>query len=120
MSKRRKQKNNEQTFSRKLLLLIISAFIIAGLLGARVWLKSNSRVPRVAYHPRPKGTLTFNKDIAPIVFQNCSGCHRPTQSGSFTLLTYADAKEHGKQIAEVTRKRIMPPWKPEPGYVEYR
>src|SRR6266446_3507006 len=31
---------------------------------------------------------TFTRDIAPILFQNCSGCHRPGQSGPFSLLTY--------------------------------
>src|SRR5437879_3083620 len=35
-------------------------------------------------------TLTFNKDIAPIVFEHCAGCHRPGQSAPFTLLSFAE------------------------------
>jgi len=89
-------------------------------LGLGVWLvqrkASNSSV---RYLPRPKGTLTFNKDIAPIIFKQCSGCHRPGQSAPFSLLTYADAKKRSQEIAEVTAKRIMPPWLPEPGYGEF-
>jgi len=65
------------------------------------------------------GQLTFNKDIAPLLFENCAQCHRPGQAGPFSLLTYAEAKKHAKQIAEVTRKRYMPPWLAEPGYVEF-
>ncbi len=65
------------------------------------------------------GRRTFNKDIAPILFKNCALCHRPEQAGPFSLLTYADGKKHAKQIVEVTRKRYMPPWLPEPGYGEF-
>ena len=31
---------------------------------------------------------TFNKDIAPILYQNCSTCHRPGEVAPFPLLTY--------------------------------
>jgi tetratricopeptide (TPR) repeat protein len=60
--------------------------------------------------------LTYNKQVAPIIYANCSGCHRPGQSGPFNLLTYADVKKHGKEIVEVTSRRFMPPWLPGPGY----
>jgi len=58
---------------------------------------------------------TFNKEIAPILFQNCAACHRPGEAAPFSLLTYADAKKRAKQIAEVTASRFMPPWLPEHG-----
>src|SRR2546422_808238 len=56
---------------------------------------------------------TFNRDVAPILFQNCAPCHRPGQSAPFSLLNYADALKHAKQIAEVTQKHYMPPWLPD-------
>jgi tetratricopeptide (TPR) repeat protein len=59
--------------------------------------------------------VTFNKDLAPIVFRTCAPCHHPGEAGPFTLLTYGDVKSHARQIADVTQKRIMPPWLPEPG-----
>jgi Tfp pilus assembly protein PilF/mono/diheme cytochrome c family protein len=59
--------------------------------------------------------VTFDRDIAPIIFGNCSQCHHPGESGPFSLLTYADVKTHGQQIAYMTSKRIMPPWLPDPG-----
>lgn len=57
--------------------------------------------------------VTFNKDIAPIVFEHCATCHRPGQAGPFPLLSYHDVKKRARQIAELTRRRYMPPWLPE-------
>jgi len=62
----------------------------------------------------PTPQITFNRDIAPIVFHACATCHRPGESAPFSLLTYSDVKRHARQIAEVTRSRSMPPWLPEP------
>jgi Flp pilus assembly protein TadD len=63
--------------------------------------------------------ITFNRDIAPIVFESCAPCHRPGESGPFSLLNYADVRKHARQIAEVTRRRYMPPWLPENGAGEF-
>ncbi len=63
--------------------------------------------------------VTFNHDIAPIVFRNCAQCHHPGEAGPFSLLSYADVKTHGRQIAFVTSKHIMPPWLPEPGELKF-
>ncbi len=62
--------------------------------------------------------VTFNKDIAPLIFENCSICHRLGTTAPFSLLTYADVSQRAQQIALVTKRRFMPPWKPEPGYGE--
>ena len=43
--------------------------------------------------PRARGTVTFCRDVAPIIFKHCSPCHRPSQSGPFDLLSYADVLE---------------------------
>jgi hypothetical protein len=62
------------------------------------------------------GNVTFTRDIAPIMQAHCASCHRPGQSGPFSLLTYNDVSRHARQIAEVTKSRFMPPWKPAPDY----
>lgn len=55
----------------------------------------------------------FSEQIAPVVFQHCVPCHRPEGSGPFPLATYTDVRRHAAQIALVTSRRIMPPWKVE-------
>lgn len=55
--------------------------------------------------------VTFNKHIAPLVFQNCAGCHHPGEVAPFSLLSFADVSKRAKQIQEVTKSRFMPPWK---------
>jgi mono/diheme cytochrome c family protein len=65
--------------------------------------------------PAPAGTLTFNKDVAPVLFDNCVSCHRPGEVAPFSLTTYADVKRRSKQIADVTGRRYMPPWKADEG-----
>ncbi len=61
-------------------------------------------------------TPTFNKDIAPIIYQNCASCHRPGEVAPFPLLSYEDAAKRAKLIAAATASRYMPPWKAEHGY----
>src|SRR5262249_53323334 len=67
----------------------------------------------------PPAPVTFAKHVAPIVFSQCSSCHRPEGSAPFGLLTYADARAHASEIAQATRSRHMPPWKPEGGYGDF-
>lgn len=56
---------------------------------------------------------TFSRDVAPILFGNCAGCHNPGGPGPFSLLTYADARAHANEIAAATASGFMPPFPPE-------
>lgn len=69
--------------------------------------------------PLPSAPVTFNKDIAPLVFSHCAPCHHQGGIGPFPLLTYQDVRTHASQIAAVTERRYMPPWPPEPGYGDF-
>lgn len=64
--------------------------------------------------------VTFNRHIAPIIYANCSSCHRPGEAAPFALLSYADVKKKAKTIADATESRLMPPWKAEPASYAYR
>ena len=55
---------------------------------------------------------TFHEEIEPLLHAHCSGCHRPGQSAPFSLLTFADAKKHAREVVDVTGRRFMPPWLP--------
>ena len=74
--------------------------------------------------PRPPAALpatqvTFDRDIAPIVYKYCAPCHRPGEAGPFPLLTYKDTALFARQIAVITERRIMPPWLPDPGELKF-
>ncbi len=58
-------------------------------------------------------SVAYNRDIAPILREHCTSCHRPDEFAPFSLVTYEDAVQHASQIVDVTRSRYMPPWKPE-------
>lgn len=63
---------------------------------------------------------TFAEHIAPVVYRNCSGCHRPGQAGPFPLLTYEDVAKRARMIRTVIKDRYMPPWKPAPGHGDFK
>jgi hypothetical protein len=74
-------------------------------------------LPVAAAEPLPNHEqVTFNKHIAPLVFDRCAGCHHPGEVAPFSLLSYGDVKKRAKQITEVTASRFMPPWKPVEGH----
>ena len=65
------------------------------------------------------GGVTFNRDVAPILFANCVTCHRPGESAPFSLLTYDDARRRARLIATVVSSHVMPPWQPDSGEDEF-
>lgn len=62
---------------------------------------------------------TYNRQIAPILYKNCTTCHHPGGGAPFSLLTYEDARRRGPQLVQVTESRFMPPWLPEHGYGDF-
>lgn len=61
-------------------------------------------------------TVTWSEDIAPIIFDHCTSCHRPGEIAPFPLMNYQDAKDWGPTIKYVTDIRYMPPWKADPNF----
>ncbi len=64
--------------------------------------------------------VTFAEHVAPILFEHCASCHRPGEAAPFPLESYADAAKRGRMLQMVTQTRFMPPWKPTPGYGEFK
>lgn len=54
--------------------------------------------------------VTFTRDVAPILQQNCQICHQPNSIAPMSLLTYRDAMIFSQRIKERVSKREMPPW----------
>src|SRR5438552_19171216 len=59
---------------------------------------------------------TFTKDVAPILFQHCAGCHRPNDIAPMSLLDYKSARPWAKSIREAVLTRKMPPWFADPHF----
>ena len=63
--------------------------------------------------------LSFVKDVAPIIHSKCTPCHQPNEAAPFSLITYEDVAKRTSFIRQVVDSGYMPPWKPDPHYVEY-
>jgi hypothetical protein len=61
-------------------------------------------------------TVTFNKDVLPILQKNCQSCHRPGEIAPMPLLSYNDARPWAKAIKSAVASRKMPPWFAEAGH----
>jgi Flp pilus assembly protein TadD len=69
--------------------------------------------------PLSAAAATFNKDVAPLVFERCAPCHHEGGIGPFPLTTYRDVRKHASQIVAATQRRYMPPWPPEPDHGDF-
>ncbi len=93
---------------------------------AMAWAASLGLTAEQAQGPETsKGTTgveatTFTKDVAPILYKNCVGCHRPGEIAPMSLLTYADARPWAKAIRDEVGEGNMPPWHADPQYLKLR
>ena len=83
------------------------ASLVATAVGATVVIGTN--LVSTAQTP-----VTFSEHVAPIVFANCTTCHRPGEAAPFSLMSYRDARPLAKAIASATASKVMPPWKAGP------
>ena len=54
-------------------------------------------------------SVTFSKDVLPILQKNCQSCHRPGQVAPMSLITYNDARPWAKAIKATVVLKKMPP-----------
>lgn len=97
----------QTAFSRHQVLRVCSALLLALPVAAQTAAAANDAV-------------TFNSQIAPIIYKNCSTCHRPGEAAPFSLLSYKDVARKGKTIGKAIAAHSMPPWKAEPASYAYR
>ena len=65
-----------------------------------------------------KSNPTF-VDIAPIIYKNCTPCHRAGESGPIEFMTYDDVKKNVNKIKFVTQSGYMPPWPADDSYTHF-
>lgn len=62
---------------------------------------------------------TYSKDVAPIFYKNCTGCHRAGEIGPMPLVSYQDARPWARSIALRIKEQTMPPWHADPSHGEF-
>lgn len=60
---------------------------------------------------KASANVNYAQQVAPILYKHCVGCHRPGETGPFSLETYQQARTWGRAIKDYTARRQMPPWK---------
>src|SRR5690348_16799973 len=63
-------------------------------------------------------TVTFTKNVAPIIQKHCQACHRPGEAAPFSMLTYEQTRPWAAAMKEAVQLRKMPPWFADPRYGE--
>jgi hypothetical protein len=72
-----------------------------------------------AQNPARPATVTFTKDVAPIIQKHCQACHRPGEAAPFSMLTYEQTRPWAAAMKEAVQLRKMPPWFADPHYGKF-
>lgn len=62
---------------------------------------------------------TFTKDVAPILYKNCAGCHHANDIAPMPLVTYQEVRPWSAAIREAVVRKAMPPWHADPHVGDY-
>jgi hypothetical protein len=89
---------------RRSLYLVVAVAVVAGLGAIGLAATGQASAPQASTSP------TYTRDVAPILFKNCTGCHRPGEIGPMSLLTYDDVRPRAKAIRDEVSDATMPPW----------
>ncbi len=54
--------------------------------------------------------VNYSEHIAPIIYDNCTVCHRPGEIGPMALTNYNEVKTWAAMIEYTTSIKYMPPW----------
>ncbi len=61
-------------------------------------------------------SVTFNKDVLPLLQKHCQTCHRPSEAAPMSFLTYKEARPWAKAMKVAVASRKMPPWFADPQF----
>ena len=65
------------------------------------------------------GQVTYHADVAPIIHNACTECHRAGEIGPMPFTTYDEVAAYGNFIEYVTSIGYMPPWTPDDSYSHF-
>lgn len=76
-------------------------------------------VARLGLQGAEDSTPTYAREVAPVFYRQCVGCHRPGGAGPFSLLDPEQASARARAIGRAVSSQDMPPWLPAPGGVAF-
>ena len=94
-----------ETWHRRSVAAVTLMFLATAILGATAALRPAAT----------RDSITYYKDVAPILQRSCQECHRPGEIGPMPLMTYDDARRAASRISEALTVGKMPPWFADPG-----
>lgn len=62
---------------------------------------------------------TYSKDIASIIYKNCTPCHRPSQPAHYYFINYEQVRANADKILYVINNNMMPPWPADANYTHF-
>jgi hypothetical protein len=86
-------------------------FVVAGLIASVTALAADTS--------SSPASVTFSKDVLPILQKNCQTCHRPGQIAPMSFLTYQATRPWAKAMKAAVAARNMPPWFADPHFGPY-
>ena len=62
-------------------------------------------------------TVTYYRDVLPILQNHCQSCHRPGHQAPISFMTYKETRPWAEAIRYLVVSKQMPPWFTEHPYV---
>lgn len=90
----------------------LTAMVLAGALAA-------SLTVRIGAHDRITTSVTWAREITPIVQARCARCHVAGGRAPMSLVTYEDARPWARAIRAQVLSRKMPKWPAARGYGDF-
>jgi Copper type II ascorbate-dependent monooxygenase, C-terminal domain len=97
----------------KSILLVLSIFILYFFIQCKIEDEKHAKIILPA-------NINFAEHVAPIVFKNCTPCHRANMAAPFPLITYNDVFRKLKTVRLVLAEKYMPPWPADTLYSRFK
>ncbi|HLJ89389.1 MAG TPA: thiol-disulfide isomerase [Candidatus Angelobacter sp.] len=94
--------------------LLAKACIILGIVSCGLLMAMAASGPEKT--PSKPTTVTYYKDVLPILQNNCQSCHRPGEVAPMSLRTFEETRPWATAIKTSILTKKMPPWFADPKY----
>src|SRR6266511_1335200 len=96
---------------------LICQALAMGLAAASVITTAAMQPPKAGPQTRP---VSFNRDVLPILQNNCQSCHRSGEIAPMSFLSYESTRPWAKAIKAAVLAKKMPPWFADPQHGRFK